>query len=160
MNTNLDPNSFSKPVRFGWFPSVEGLNESAGLRRALAQLDLNNPSIAQVEAAVLNTLHRIGMNKFRRHYEIKRIMSFPEAALHELRWNFAFPNSALHLRMYFVLDQGLSVVVGLCFRPKDISDDPKETNKRQQMHIHYAASLAEKYWLSRKRLIDEGVTIE
>lgn len=156
MNTNLNPNNFSKPLRFVWFPSEEGFNELVGLRRALAQLHLNDPSIAQVEAAMLNTLRRIGMNKFRRHYEIKRIMSFPEKALHELRWNFAFPNTALHLRMYFVLDQELSLVVGLCFRPKNVLKDLKETKERQQTHIDYAASLAQKYWLSREQVIDEG----
>lgn len=156
MNTILDPSSFSKPLRFVWFPSEEGFNEIAGLRRTLAQLHLNDPSIAQVEAAVLTTLRRIGMNKFRRHYEIKRIMSFPEAAIHELRWNFAFPNTALHLRMYFVLDQELSVVVGLCFRPKFVSKYPKETKEWQQTHIDFAASLAQKYWLSRNQVIDEG----
>jgi hypothetical protein len=151
MFKDLNPQSFDGVLSFKWFSSEEGSSSEEALFNSGFIDDLLDVERAQVQAVILETLHRIGRRRFRRHFEIKEIMSFPDLHLFELKWQFTFRGSPNNLRLYLTLDREKSLVVGLCFREKSIFSHEAAVFQNQQFDIESASRLADKYWQNRTK---------
>lgn len=146
MILNLDPTRFPGSLSFLWFISDEGPNRVEALGKVVRRLGFRSSQAIDIRAAVETTLNRIGSKKFELHFEVKRIVSFPELQLFELRWRLVVRESPLQLRLYFTLDVPESLVVGLCFREKKILGTSGETLASQQDDLEVASQLALLYW--------------
>jgi len=145
MRQIVNPSSFSEPPRFKWYASSEGRDWQAGLQRALLHQELTTWQTALIRAAVRETLRRIGIDRFRRHYEIRNVLLHRELRLIEIKWRFSNSIGPMYLRLYSALrDQGV-LVVGLCFREKLIRANSHDTRAMQNQDIDHAAVLARSY---------------
>lgn len=145
MISSLDPKHFDGQLRIAWFPSAEGLTAEDALNQTLSSSDLPLIDRMIMTAFVRQDLSRIGYRRFVRHFEIKRIMSFRDDELFELRWRKDLSTRQLSLRMYFTLDMENSTVVGLCFREKKFHTSNSKTKLLQQQDILAARELARAY---------------
>jgi hypothetical protein len=148
MISNLDPKRFDAQLIFGWYPSNEGESLEESLGNLVLRAGLGDSYGRYVTARVRSSLRRIGVEKFRRHYEIRKVSSALDLAMHELKFAFTRTDGELQLRLYVVLDQTRARVVGLCFREKRTVGTSDLVKSLQNQDIHEARLLAQKYWTS------------
>lgn len=155
MISNLDPKRFQGALRFVWFASGEGRDLDEALEIFSRRQALEARRASDLKAAVKSTVARVGSSKFERHFEIKRIVSFGEIRLFELRWRIS-ESPPLLLRLYFTLDADKSLVVGLCFREKLLLESVANTRFSQQRDMESAADLARVYWKNNESGVERG----
>lgn len=144
MNLSLNPKAFPRPLIFEWFVSEEGDTWEVSLQRCLKGLSVSQPEPSFVEDRVAETLELIGVEKLRRHFEIKPIAQAANLGLVELRWDFRQVPEGLKLRLYCSLLPEKSLLVGLCFRPKRILETASQTKSAQNKDILEAVRLSKK----------------
>jgi hypothetical protein len=141
VNLRLDPLAFSEPLRFVWFLSEEGSNWQAALDIQLRKNQIEGLEADMVRAAVEQTISRVGIEKFRRHFDIRPISQGKHQGLIELRWKVEVAGHAYHWRLYATLLTQDSLLVGLCFRQKVIIPDDSQTKYFQNQDILHALKL-------------------
>ena len=144
MNLSLNPKAFPGPLVLEWFASEEGDTWEVSLQRCLKKLSISQPELSFVQDRVAETLELIGLEKLRRHFEIKPIAQAADLGLVELRWDFRQIPEGLKLRLYCSLLPEKSQLVGLCFRPKRILETASQTKSAQNKDILEAIRLSKK----------------
>lgn len=156
MYLNLDPEKFSRPLRFVWLQSSEGEDWETALKSELRRHELSRVTSTRIYLAVEETIKRIGNEKFRRHFEIKYISIARSFALTELRWNFRNQGSEFPLRLYASLSIEEAIIFGLCFRVKRIAATQQETVAAQNADIEQALQILrgssdlKKHWFDKE----------
>lgn len=146
MISNLDPAHFDGELKFVWFPSEEGSAATEGLFQTLTLFGFPVSPYDEVESQVLAVLGKIGVSKFRRHYEIRKLSLVSEPELYELKFLIPLPSGEMCLRLYLTVDDALSMAVGLSFKVKRIGEDSTLTRELQNQDISDALNLARKYF--------------
>lgn len=141
MNLRLDPLAFPEPLRFVWFLSEEGSSWQAALDIQLRKNQIEGLDADLVRSAVEQTITRVGIDKFRRHFDIRPISQGKHQGLVELRWKVEAAGHAYHWRLYATLLTEDSLFVGLCFRQKVITPDDSQTKNFQNQDILHALKL-------------------
>ena len=141
MQLDLDPDKFSEQLSFVWLKSSEGETWQDALNKFLVDFQLAAALEAQIFAFVSSRLAKIGIQRFRRHFEIKRVLSASEISLMEIRWRLDLPSGPLHLRLYCSLIAEKSLLVGICFRSKKLATSNLETRFLQNQDIEAAVNI-------------------
>ena len=141
MNLRLDPLAFPEPLRFVWFLSEEGSSWQVALDSQLRKNQIEGLDADLVRSAVEQTISRVGIDKFRRHFDIRSISQGKHQGLVELRWKVEAAGHAYHWRLYATLLTEDSLFVGLCFRQKVITPDDSQTKNFQNQDILHALKL-------------------
>lgn len=137
----LDPLAFPEPLRFVWFLSEEGSSWQSALDIQLRKNQIEGLDADLVKSAVEQTISRVGIEKFRRHFDIRPISLGQHRGLIELRWKVEAAGHAYHWRLYASLLTQDSLLVGLCFRQKVITPDDSQTKNFQNQDILHALKL-------------------
>ena len=137
----LDPLAFPEPLRFVWFLSEEGSSWQAALDIQLRKNQIEGLDADLVRSAVEQTISRVGIDKFRRNFDIRPISQGKHQGLIELRWKIEAAGHAYHWRLYASLLTQDSLLVGLCFRQKVITPDDSQTKNFQNQDILHALKL-------------------
>lgn len=111
-------------LEFCWARSRERDTWRSALGRQLDQHAFGKFDRALIVAAVLAGIQRLSYRELIRLKEIRQIAKLPNEPLFEVKWDLRFNVSRLLLRMYAAEPKELdSMAIGLCFRPKRLSDD-------------------------------------
>lgn len=141
MNLNLNPQAFEKPLSFIWFSSSEFKTLDHSLDRALSALQRDGTNTEVIRAKVIQTLARVGVSRFKRHFEIRPIARVKQQGLIEFRWRFEVEGEELNLRLYSALSIEDAEIIGLFFGLKDIRGSKRTIRRLQNQQIDKAMDL-------------------